>query len=163
MPLICINTRIKAPAERCFRLALSVDVHMSSTVGTHEKAIAGITSGVMKLNDTVTWKARHFGIVQTLTSRITVCLEPHEFVDEMEQGIFRKIHHRHLFHEEDGFTVMKDEFYYEAPWGILGRMAERLFLTAYLHRFLLARNEHIRQTAEGDSWRLYLDKESAGN
>ena len=157
MPKIILHTKIKAPLERCFRLSLSVDVHMSSTSNTREKAIAGVTSGVMKLNDTVTWRARHFGVMQTLTSKITVCNEPHEFVDEMVKGIFQRIHHRHIFRAEGQNTCMTDEFEYEAPLGILGQIAERLLLTDYLRRFLIARNAYIAELAEGEDWRKYLE------
>ncbi len=73
MPTITLTTPItSAPIERCFLLSLSVDLHTISTKKTNERAIAGVTSGLMKLNDTVTWRAKHFGIYQNLTSKITV-------------------------------------------------------------------------------------------
>ena len=38
---------------------------------TQERAIAGVTHGLIELGDEVTWEARHFGIRQTLKVRIT--------------------------------------------------------------------------------------------
>jgi len=155
MQKIELLTEINAPAERCFQLAISVDVHMASTHGTHEKAIAGITSGQMKLNDTVTWRAKHFGIYQNLTSKITAYQYPTYFVDEIAKGAFKKIYHQHLFEQVGNKTMMKDIFEFEAPLGILGRLFSKLVLKNYMKRFLQIRNATIKQVAESDEWKKY--------
>lgn len=54
MPRIHLETLIHAAPELCFDLARSVDVHMASTDHTGERAISGVTSGMMNLNDEVT-------------------------------------------------------------------------------------------------------------
>jgi len=51
---IDLVTRIAAPVERCFDLARSIDLHMASTDRTGEQAIAGITSGLIGLEQEVT-------------------------------------------------------------------------------------------------------------
>jgi hypothetical protein len=71
MPTIRLETFIAASLERCFDLSLSVDLHHHSVAHTSERPVAGVTSGVMKLGDTVTWEAVHFGIKQHLTTKIT--------------------------------------------------------------------------------------------
>ena len=71
MALIRLETYINAPIERCFDLSLNVDLHRHSVAQTHERPVAGVTSGMMKLGDTMTWEAVHFGIKQHLTSQIT--------------------------------------------------------------------------------------------
>lgn len=157
MALITLHTTIDAPCERCFLLSLSIDLHMSSTAKTNERAVAGITSGLMNLHDTVTWKARHLGFTQHLTSRITAYDKPYRFVDEMSKGIFKSLHHEHLFKETgDGRTYMTDVFEFHAPLGMLGKAAEVLFLTAYLKRFINERNQFIKQVAESKDWERYL-------
>lgn len=60
-----------APPEVVFDLARSIDLHKLSTAHTGEEAIAGKTSGLIELGETVTWRARHFGVMQTLTSKVT--------------------------------------------------------------------------------------------
>lgn len=70
MPVIEIELRILAPAERVFDLSRSVDLHVRSTAWTHERAVAGVTRGLLSLDDQVTWEAVHFGVRQRLTSRI---------------------------------------------------------------------------------------------
>lgn len=146
--IIYLKTKINAPIEKCFELSLSVDIHTQSTMHTKEKAIAGVTSGSMQLNDTVTWEAVHFGIKQRLTSKITKYQYPFYFVDEMVEGSFKKIYHQHLFTEIIDKTIMTDIFEYSCPYGILGKMAEKLILTNYLRNFLIKRNAYIKSIAE---------------
>ena len=118
--------------------------------------MAGVTRGIMGLNDTVTWEAKHFGIRQKLTTRISAYNAPGYFVSEMEKGVFKKIHHQHIFHQGNDGTVMTDIFVFEAPLGVLGRVADKLFLRKYMKKFLLKRNETIKAIAESGEWLNYL-------
>ena len=147
---------IHAPIERCFLLSLSVDLHRDSTHGTGEKAVEGITSGIMKLNDTVTWEAKHLGVRQRLTTKVSMYNYPNYFVSEMVQGIFKKIYHQHIFHSEGDTTIMTDLFAFAAPLGVFGRIAEKLFLEKYMRGFLIQRNLFIKQTAESESWHAFI-------
>ena len=61
MPRIELLTLIDAPVETCFELSLSADVHTLSTTHTLEEAISGKAS-TMKFENSVTWKAKHFGL-----------------------------------------------------------------------------------------------------
>jgi ligand-binding SRPBCC domain-containing protein len=148
MPTIRLETLIDASPERCFDLSLSIDVHSQSVALTHERPIAGVTSGVMKLGDTVTWEAVHFGIKQHLTSKITAYERPYRFTDEMIQGIFQEMVHVHEFIPQPSGTLMIDRFTFRAPLGILGRLAEMLVLTRYMKGLLLTRNGYLKQVAE---------------
>ena len=56
--------------------------------------------------------------------------------------------HDDRLNAENGSTVMRDVFDYAAPLGPLGWIAERLFLTAYMRRFLEARNDVLKAVAE---------------
>lgn len=47
MPLIELHTEISAPRERVFDLARSVDAHLDSAGATRERAVAGVTSGLI--------------------------------------------------------------------------------------------------------------------
>lgn len=157
MARIILHTHIMAPIRRCFLLSLSVDLHMLSTSRTGEKAVAGVTAGTMVLGDTVTWRARHLGFTHQLTSRITVYEEPGRFVDDMLEGPFKRLHHEHTFKAlGDHHTLMVDTFEFSAPLGMLGRLAEMLFLKRYMRKFLVRRNEYIRQVAESSAWKKFL-------
>jgi ligand-binding SRPBCC domain-containing protein len=157
MSLIELTTRIQAPRDRCFDLARSVDLHVQSGARTREVVIAGRTRGLLALGDEITWRARHFGIWQTLTVRMTACDPPVHFRDSMIRGMFARLDHDHSFeHDGRGGTVMCDRFDFDAPLGVLGRLAERLVLTNYLRRFLTARNDELRKVAESDAWKQFV-------
>jgi ligand-binding SRPBCC domain-containing protein len=160
---IDLTTHIAAPRERCFDLARSVELHTQSAAGTGEIAVAGRTRGLLDLGDEVTWQGRHFCIRQTLTSRITAFERPAHFRDTMVRGAFARLEHDHHFTEQaGGGTLMRDVFEFTAPYGVLGVLAERLVLTRYLRRFLVARNETIKRVAESDAWRAFLEATRPG-
>jgi ligand-binding SRPBCC domain-containing protein len=148
MPTIRLETYIQAPPERCFDLSLSVDAHAQSQGHARERPIAGVMAGGMHLGDTVTWEAVHFGIKQQLTSQITTYERPSRFTDEMVAGIFQQLHHTHIFVPQPQGTLMIDVFTFRAPLGVLGRLAETLFLTRYMKILLLSRNRYLKQMAE---------------
>lgn len=156
MPTIHLELQINAPIDRCFDLARSIDLHKLSTGNTQEEAIAGITSGLIGLNETVTWRAKHFGVWQKLSSKITKYERPHFFVDEMLEGAFKAIYHKHQFRQEGDVTIMTDDFHFESPLGILGSIANKLVLTKYLTELLSERNKMIKEFAETEKWREVL-------
>ncbi|RYE17303.1 MAG: cell division protein, partial [Sphingobacteriales bacterium] len=129
-----------------------IDLHIISTHHTGEQAIAGITGGLIELGQTVTWRAKHFGIWQTLTSTITEFDRPNKFTDEMVKGAFKSFKHQHIFKEANGQTLMTDIFTYETPFGIAGRIFSYLVLKQYMTNLLVKRNEVIKTIAEGDEW-----------
>ncbi len=149
MPTIELCTHIDAPIEIVFDLARSVDAHLSSASQTGEVAVAGKTSGLLELGDWVRWEAKHLGVRQQLTVEISEMNRPHSFEDKMLDGAFASMVHCHEFEATASGTRMHDRFSYRAPiWG-LGRMAEILFLTGYMRRFLVRRNLQLKEMAEG--------------
>src|ERR1700742_2201981 len=156
-------TIIKAPIERCFDLSRSVEVHLLSNVHSGEQALAvgGVTSGLVGLSEEVTWRARHFGIWQNLTSRITAMESPCYFQVTMVRGIFSFMQADHLFESlESGGTEMKDVFSIDAPLPLLGPIAETLFLRRYMLALLRERNAVIKRVAESSEWEQYLPSTS---
>ena len=145
MPVINITTEVTAPIERVFDLSRSVDLHAASTAETGERAIAGATSGLMSLGQDVTWRARHFGNWQHLTSRITAFDPPTHFRDSLVRGAFRRFDHDHFFSQRGEITTMCDVFDFQSPLGLLGRIADHLVLTRYLRYFLNTRNQKGRR------------------
>lgn len=148
MPVITLITTIKAPIAVVFDLSRSIDLHKISTSHTNEEAVAGKMSGLIGMDESVTWKAKHFGITQYLTSKITYYNRPHKFTDEMVKGAFKRFKHEHFFTEEKRHTVMKDIFTYKSPVGILGSAADVLFLKEYMTKLLTDRNTVVKEFAE---------------
>ena len=160
MPRLILETEIEAPIERCFDLSRSIDLHKISTEHTNEEAVDGVTSGLINLNETVTWKAKHFGIYQKLTTKITELESPKVFVDEMVKGAFKGFRHEHRFEARENTTLMTDVFDYESPIGVLGRLADFIFLKLYMTRLLIKRNQTIKEFAESHKWKQVLDSRS---
>ena len=155
--VIHLSYYVQAPPALLFDLSRSIDVHKASTRHTGEEAIAGKTAGLLELGESVTWRAQHFGVWQTLSSRMTEFDRPLHFRDSMVHGAFKAFDHDHFFYEQsDGTTLMKDIFHYTAPLGLLGWVAERAFLTRYMTRFLNERNLMVIDLAQSGDWRSYL-------
>jgi ligand-binding SRPBCC domain-containing protein len=148
MPIVVVAIAIRAPIERCFDLARNVDVHVQSTAGTNERAVGGVTHGLMELGQEVTWEATHFGVRQRLTSRITAYDRPQSFRDSQVRGAFQRFDHDHLFSCMDGLTTMTDVFDFTSPLGWLGLAADRLFLQRHMRMFLTERQHVIKSIAE---------------
>ena len=148
MPRIAIEIKVQASPERCFDLARDLDLHIKSLDHTGERAVAGKTTGLIGIGEQVTWRGRHFGVVQEHTSRITAFDPPRHFRDEMTRGRFRLFCHDHYFEPSAEGTRMIDVLEFESPWGVLGKLVNRLFLTGYLERLLRTRGAVIKRAAE---------------
>ena len=156
MPTLNIITEIKAPMQRCFDLSRSIDLHQLSTHQTKERAIAERISGLIELDEIVTWEATHLGVKQKLTSKITAFNYPSHFRDDQIKGAFKKFTHDHYFEQIEYTTIMKDVFYFETPLGILGKLFNWWFLKRYMEIFLKKRNDFVKDIAEGDAWKQIL-------
>jgi ligand-binding SRPBCC domain-containing protein len=153
MPRLKIQTLIQADRKIVFDLARSIDLHQISTEQTNEEAIAGKTKGLIGLGESVTWRAKHFGVYQKLTSKVTEMDSPNYFVDEMQKGAFKEFRHEHYFEESNGETLMTDIFEYISPLRILGKLADSLFLKKYMTDLLIKRNDIIKEFAETEKWK----------
>jgi ligand-binding SRPBCC domain-containing protein len=158
MSVLFLETPIHAKPEVCYKLSLSVDLHQLSTHKTGEHIVAGVRQGIMQLDDTVTWKAKHFGIWQMLTTKITAEKRHEYFVDEMLQGAFKSMKHEHYFVETNYGTLMKDVFIFESPLGLLGRLFNFIVLESYMRGFLLERNQTIKEIAESEKWKSFVSE-----
>jgi ligand-binding SRPBCC domain-containing protein len=151
-----IETKITAPVDRCFLLSLSMDLHVESTAQTSERAIAGVTSGLIGAGETATWEGRHFGFMLRHTSVISRYKRPACFQDSMTKGMFKSFEHDHHFAEVDGGTLMRDELRFESPFGPVGMLVDHLVLKSYFAKFLMKRNAVIKRAAESEDWRRFI-------
>ena len=148
MPRLILTTSIAAAPERCFDLARDVDLHLESMRSSGERAVAGVTSGLLGPDQEVTWEGRHFGVRLRFTSRITEYRRPTDFRDSMVSGPFASFVHEHKFQRTNGNTIMVDEVIFRSPLGVLGALVDRLVLVPYLRLLLSRRNRVIKQAAE---------------
>ncbi len=157
--MVCIelSLRIEAPIQRCFDLSRSIEVHLIGAAQSGEAAVGGVTAGLIGLGQCVRWRAKHFGVTQHLTSKITALDYPRYFQDTMVHGAFKFMQHDHYFQAiSSAETEMKDRFVFSAPFPLLGLLAERLFLKRYMENFLVKRNRILKDVAESRDWQDFL-------
>jgi ligand-binding SRPBCC domain-containing protein len=150
MTTIHLTTKINAPQKTIFDASRNIDIHQLSASKSNEKAIAGVMTGLINLNETVTWRGKHFGFYLTHKSRITALNHHDYFVDEMEEGKFKSFKHEHFFEEKYGTTIMTDKLCYETPYGFFGKLFDVLFLKRHLTDFILHRNEVLKNLSENN-------------
>jgi ligand-binding SRPBCC domain-containing protein len=137
------RTESVLPPDRLFNLARSIDAHLDSQADTGEQAVAGVTMGLIGAGQEVTWRARHFGVPIRMTSRITSMEFPERFVDEQVRGPFKAFRHVHEFEATASGSVMTDRVEFTAPFGLLGRIVEKLVLHRYLERLIVERGLYL--------------------
>ena len=152
MDTIRSATWINAPVDRCFLLALSVDLHVASARSL-EKAVKGVTTGLIGLGDSVTFEGHDFGGDGPHTCVIDELRACTYFREVMVSGNFRYFVHEHHFAPMDDGTRMRDEIRFAARWGPVGRVLARRRIKAFLKR----RNTAIKRAAESDEWLKYLE------
>jgi ligand-binding SRPBCC domain-containing protein len=156
MPTLHLTTFIAAPVERVFDLSRNISLHKISMQPTGEQAIAGTTSGLINLDDTVTWKAKHLFKTRFFTSKVVEMKLYEKFTDKMIKGDFLSFQHEHFFKPAKNGTIAIDIIHFETPYGLLGKLVNQFYLNAYLEKLIINRNEVIRQYAEGEKWRALL-------
>jgi hypothetical protein len=137
------RTLLPVGIEVAFDLSLDIDAHVGSMTGSDERAVGGVTAGIIGLGEFVTWRARHFGVTWTMTSEITCWDRPDRFVDEQTKGPFKTFWHQHDFREVEGGTELHDTVRFEAPLGVLGTIAERAVLGRYMPHLIDVRNQFL--------------------
>ncbi len=148
MPTIVLETLINATADVCFDLMRDIRIHTVTTAQTNEKAVAGVTDGMIGLGQTVTFEGTHFGMRQRLTVKVTEFERPRLFVDEMIEGRFRSFKHIHEFVPNLGKTLMRDTLIWTSPFGILGKFVDKLLLENHLRELVTTRNAKLKEIAE---------------
>ena len=156
MPTIHLTTFIPAPVKRVFDLSRSISLHKISMQQTGEIAVAGVTSGLIKKDETVTWKAKHLFKTRFFTSKITEMLLFEKFTDKMIRGDFKFFEHEHHFKPITNGTIVIDILRYETPYGLIGKLVNKFYLSSYIENLIKKRNDVIKQYATGEKWKALL-------
>jgi len=156
MPKIVTTTEVNAPIEIAFDLSRSIEFHAYTQNHRNEVAVKGKTSGLINLGETVTWRAKHFGISQKLSVEITKFDRPYSFRDTMINGAFKRFDHDHIFEQHNGLVKITDIFEYESPLLFIGKFFDFLILKKYMANFSVQRNEAIKRVLESNKWKDFL-------
>lgn len=156
MPTIHLTTFIAAPVDVVFDLSRHIGLHKISQQHNKEEAVGGITSGLINEGEFVTWKAKHLYKTRILKIRILKMSAPSFFEDAMEQGDFKSFVHEHHFKNTQNGTIVIDILKFESPYGFVGALFNKLYLTTYIRRLLQQRNKTIKEYAESTKWKALL-------
>ncbi len=156
MAFIHLTTFIAAPIKRVFDLSRSINLHKASMNKYAEVAVDGRMSGLLELNETVTWKAKHLFKERLLKVKMTFFNRPFVFIDEQVEGDFKLMKHEHHFKIIDNGSIMIDQFSFSSPYKQVGKWLDALYLERCLKKLLEQRNEAIKKAAETSGWKNYL-------
>ena len=152
MPTLIVETFIKAVPEKCFDAARDIDLHCETAGDTGERAVAGVMHGMINLGESVTFEGRHLGVRQRLTAKIVAFDRPHRFEDEMTAGAFQSLRHIHEFTPHNDGTRTRDTLIWVSPLGLLGVLADKLFLKRHMKRFVQRRNAALKAAIESKAF-----------
>ncbi|PTS93690.1 hypothetical protein DBR11_24760 [Pedobacter sp. HMWF019] len=78
-------------------------------------------------------------------TEITHMKEESYFIDEQRFGPYKFWHHQHHFKPIDGGIIMHDILTYSLPLGILGQIANSVFVANKLQQIFIYRKEKIKE------------------
>lgn len=157
MAHIHLTTFMQAPVKRVFDLSRSISLHKLASALNKEKAIAGVTTGLISEGETVTWQAKHLFKTRIFCTKIVSMKSPEFFMDEMIKGDFISFKHAHHFKVVDNGTIMIDVVDFESPYGSLGKFFNKFYLKNYMTKLLNKRNNLIKEYAETAKWKAILN------
>ena len=149
---------VRAPIERCF--ALSTHLAVVEMV-LAMRPVAGRVAGSVVGGDRVRWRGWKWGLPHEHESLIDGFEPPVYFRDSMVSGRFDRFEHEHHFTDRgDGSVLLRDDLRLSLPWGIGGEMVGRTMVLPHIHGLMRRRFALIKQMAEGEEWRRYLQPEA---
>lgn len=160
MQIIRLTTCIHAPAERCFGLATSTEFHSVLAALAEKRAQEQQEHHELGVGDRLMWPGHYLGLQLRYTTRISL-MRPYDFFREvLETGSFRHFEHDHHFTPLNGGTRMRDEIRFVIPPGLLGPMTTPL-VRRYIMWRISMRNSLLRQTAQSELWKHYVEPNPA--
>jgi ligand-binding SRPBCC domain-containing protein len=159
MPNTIVETiAIHAPIDRCFALSTRVEL-VQRTLGM--KLISGVTKGHITANSRVVWRGWKFGLPTEHHTLITGFKYPHDgaayFEDSQERGRFATFRHEHFFLQEGDTTQLEDRIHFTLPFGAIGHLPARFLLTPHIRKLARKRFAMIKELAESEDWRQWLN------
>jgi len=134
---------VKAPLDETFAFVSRAENLGMLTPAAMKFSIEGRAPAI---GEDATIKYRlHVGPVPIAwRSRIVSWMPGVHFIDLQEKGPYSAWWHEHSFRAQGGATVMEDRVCYAPPLGVLGRLANRLFIVPTLQRIFQYRADVIR-------------------
>ncbi|MFN7115374.1 MAG: SRPBCC family protein [Saprospiraceae bacterium] len=85
------------------------------------------------------------GIKMDWVTEITYIKDRQYFIDEQRFGPYALWHHEHHFEARDGGVLMTDQLHYKVPYGIIGTIADAVFVNDKVEQIFRFRKKVIEQ------------------
>lgn len=86
-----------------------------------------------------------FGIKLNWVTEITQVKDQEYFIDEQRHGPYALWHHEHHFTTIKGGVKMKDVLYYAMPFGVIGRLTNKLLVEGEIKKIFSYRETAINK------------------
>jgi uncharacterized protein (TIGR01777 family) len=137
------TTMVKAPLEETFAFFSKAENLGLLTPAAMRFSMTGPAPDVGE-DTTIEYQLRVGPVPISWRSRIVSWMPGSRFIDLQEKGPYRSWWHEHSFRAAGSSTAMEDRVRYAPPLGLLGRIANRLFIVPALRRIFLYRADVIR-------------------
>lgn len=131
MSFFCLKTQIKLPISLSEAWDFFSSPNNLSKITPPEMGFIITNSPENKMfeGQIITYKVSPLlGIKINWMTEITTVKDQVYFIDEQRFGPYALWHHRHHFEEIEGGVIMTDEVNYKLPFGLLGVIANSLFI-----------------------------------
>jgi ligand-binding SRPBCC domain-containing protein len=98
----------------------------------------------------IEFRIQGLGMVQRAVHEVVEFDPPVRFVERQVQGPMRFWVHEHLFHEEEGRTVVEDRIEFQPPGGMLGLLATESRILESLEEGFFSRNRTLLRLIEAE-------------
>lgn len=140
------ETIINATPKAVFDVSRDIGLHLEHGKAHGEIVVKGRTEGLMQQDEIITWEAKHLGMRRRLTVLMEKTIDPELIITTMTKGPFSHFVHFHRIQAQGNQTLLIDDVFIKAPFGILGYFAEILFLKKYMRDFIRNRNAHLKKS-----------------
>src|SRR5579875_731384 len=104
-----------------------------------------VTTPQIEAGTEVAYRLKVHGVPMRWRSLIEEFDPGNRFVDLQLQGPYAHWRHQHQFLDCDGGTLVRDTVHYALPFGPLGRIAHRFFVSRDLDRIFAYRQEALKR------------------
>jgi ligand-binding SRPBCC domain-containing protein len=152
MPEIHFTTYINSPCERVFNLCCNSRLLKNTFPGKTIFSINNSPEPYFEEGNTITWQDKIFFKIRKTSCKIEEIIPFQKICSEQTEGSFSQFRHEQYFKEINNGTILIDKLFFDLPYGVIGKIINRIFLETYLKNFLDKKNRAVKEFAESSKW-----------
>ncbi len=156
MPVLHFTNFVEAPIDVVFGLSRSVSIFKIAFQQNKVWPVAGITFGLIKEGEMITWKLNFLFKTRIFTIKITEMRLNDRFEEKIINNDVITLKHEHFFKPTQNGTIVIDRIDYQLKNGFLGMLMNK-FVVSFFEKNISRRIEVINQYALSDKWKALLN------